>query len=109
MKNLSIERKLIGNCWVFVKKRDRTFTARLVALGYLQVAGIDFNNHFPPVLDDTSRVFLMIIQNLKLEAWSLDVETTFLNGNLSEEILWRFPKDTKKCLANLQRVCIEAP
>jgi hypothetical protein len=85
-------RKAIGNRWVFVEKRDGTLRARLVALGYYQVAGIDFSNHYSPVLCDTSfRIILTIIQKLKLRAWSIDIETAFLNGELTEEMYMKIP------------------
>ena len=35
-------RRLIGNKWVFKIKRDGTYRARLVALGYSQIPGIDY-------------------------------------------------------------------
>jgi hypothetical protein len=85
-------RKPIGNRWVFVKKRDGTLRVRLVALGYSQLAGIDFSNHYSPVLCDTSfRIILTMIQKLKLKAWSIDIETAFLNGELTKEIYMKIP------------------
>jgi Reverse transcriptase (RNA-dependent DNA polymerase) len=80
-------RKLIGNRWVFVEKRNEVYRARLVALGYSQFAGVDFKDHISPMLCDTSfRILLLLIQKLKLPAWSIDVETAFLNGDLNDEI-----------------------
>jgi hypothetical protein len=65
-------------------------------LGYSQTAGINFTNHYSPVICDTSfRLILLIIQKLKLPAWSLDVEIAFLNGNLSEEIFIKIPDGYK--------------
>jgi Reverse transcriptase (RNA-dependent DNA polymerase) len=62
----------------------------LVALAYSQVARVDFHDHFSPVLSDTSfRVVLVIIYKLKLEAWSLDVETEFLVGKFLGEIFMK--------------------
>jgi hypothetical protein len=85
-------RKPIGNRWVFFEKRYGTLSARLVALGYSQVAGIDFSNHYSPVLCFTSfRIILTIIQKLKLKAWSIDIETAFLNGELTEEMYMKIP------------------
>jgi hypothetical protein len=87
-------RKPIGNRWVFFEKRYGTLSARLVALGYSQVAGIDFSNHYSPVLCDTSfRIILKIIQKLKLKAWSIDIETAFLNGELTEEMYMKIPDE----------------
>jgi hypothetical protein len=92
-KDIPKERKVIGNRWVFVQKRNELYRARLVALGYSQTAGIDFLNHYSPVLCDTIfRLLLLIIQKLKLPAWSLDVETAFLNGDLSKEIFMKIPQ-----------------
>jgi hypothetical protein len=86
-------RRLIGNRWVFVEKRDGTLRARLVALAYSQVAGIDFSNHYSQVLCDKSfRIILAMIQKLNLKAWSIDIETAFLNGELTEEIFMKVPE-----------------
>ena len=86
-------RKLIGNRWVFKEKRDGVFRARLVALGYSQIPGVDYMDNFSPVVAYSSfRVILLMIQKLGMEAWSLDVETAFLNGDLQEEIYMHIPK-----------------
>jgi hypothetical protein len=77
-KEMPKERKVIGNQWVFVQKRNGVYRARLVAFGYSQTAGIDFLNHYSPVLCNTSfRLLLLIIQKLKTPAWSLGMETAF--------------------------------
>ena len=41
-------RRLIGNKWVFKIKRDGTYRARLVALGYSQIPGVDYTDNFVP-------------------------------------------------------------
>ena len=40
-KNIPNNRRLIGNKWVFKIKRDGTYRARLLALGYSQIPGVD--------------------------------------------------------------------
>ena len=47
-------RRLIGNKWVFKIKRDGTCRARLVALGYSQIPGVDYTDNFVPVAHDVS-------------------------------------------------------
>ena len=85
-------RKLIGCKWVFQEKRNRVFRARLVALGYSQIPGVDFMENYSPVVNDTSfRIILLLIGKLKLKAWSLDVETAFLHGDLDEDIFMKMP------------------
>ena len=73
------------------------FRSRLVAFGYSQVTGVDFHHHFSPVPCDTSfKTTLLMIQKLKLAAWSINVEAAFLNGDLSEDIYRRVPQGFAK-------------
>jgi Reverse transcriptase (RNA-dependent DNA polymerase) len=84
---------LIGSKWVFKEKRDGVFRARLVALGYSQILGIDFTGNYSPVVNDSSfRILILLIAKLGLKAWSLDVETAFLHGDLEEEIYMKLPQ-----------------
>ena len=41
-------RRLIGNKWIFRIKNDGRHRARLCAIGYTQVAGVDFQDNFAP-------------------------------------------------------------
>ena len=47
-------RRLIGCKWVFRIKRDGTYKARFVVLGYSQVPGVDFTDNFAPVVNDVT-------------------------------------------------------
>ena len=47
-------RRLIGCKLVFKIIRDGTYRARLVALGYSQVPGVDFTDNFAPVVNDVT-------------------------------------------------------
>jgi Reverse transcriptase (RNA-dependent DNA polymerase) len=75
-------RKCIKYKWIFDIKRDGTFKARLVAFGYSQVPGIDFQESFnSPVINDVVFPIILIFQiAFKLDSILLDVEVAFLNG-----------------------------
>ena len=53
-KRIPNNRRLIGNKWLFKIKRDGTYRARLVALGYSQTPGMDYTDDFAPVAHDVS-------------------------------------------------------
>jgi Reverse transcriptase (RNA-dependent DNA polymerase) len=84
--------KPIGCKWAFKEKRDGIFCARLVALGYSQMVGVDFTGNYSPVVNDsTFRLVFLIIAKLGLKAWSINIGTVFLNGDLHEEIFMKLP------------------
>ena len=61
------------------------YKARLVARGYLQVLGIDYDETFSPVTRlETVRLVLAIAAQLCLHIHQVDVETAFLNADLEE-------------------------
>jgi hypothetical protein len=78
--------------WVFKLKRDEAgaivkHKARLVARGFVQREGIDFNDTFAPVarMEFVRLLFALATQ----EGWCvyhMDVESVFLNGDLKEEV-----------------------
>ena len=85
-------RRLIGNKWVFKIKRDGMYRARLVALGYTQIPGVDYTDNFAPVAHDVSfRIALARMMVGKLDSLVMDVETAFLYGEIDEEILMKSP------------------
>ena len=85
-------RRLIGNKWVFKIKRDGTYRARLVALGYSQIPGVDYKDNFAPVAHDVSfRIALARMMVEKLYNLVMDVETAFLYGDIEEEIFMKSP------------------
>ena len=45
---------IIGNKWVFKEKKGDIFHARLVALGYNQIPGVDYTENFAPVINDVT-------------------------------------------------------
>ena len=91
-KNIPNNRRLIGNKWVFKIKRDGTYRARLVALGYSQIPVVDYTDNFAPVAHDVSfRIALARMMVEKLDSLVMDVETAFLYGDIEEEIFMKSP------------------
>ncbi|GKA51214.1 integrase, catalytic region, zinc finger, CCHC-type containing protein [Tanacetum coccineum] len=61
--------------------------ARLVAHGYRQEEGIDFEESFAPVSRlEAIRIFLAFAAHMNMVVYQMDVKTAFLNGNLREEV-----------------------
>jgi hypothetical protein len=53
--------------------------------GYSQVEGVDFGEIFSPVEKLTSiRVLMSVVASFDLEIEQMDVQTTFLHGDLEE-------------------------
>ena len=91
-KNIPNNRRLIGNKWVFKISRDGTYRARLVALGYSQIPGVDYTDNSAPVAHDVSfRIALARMMVEKLDSLVMDVETAFLYGDIEEEIFMKSP------------------
>ena len=90
-------RKPIGSRWVFKVKYGsngeiKRFKARVVAKGYAQKAGIDYEETFSPVVKFQSirTLLAFAIQNDML-LHQMDVVTAFLNGTLEEDIYMEQP------------------
>ncbi|GJR68179.1 retrotransposon protein, putative, unclassified [Tanacetum coccineum] len=61
--------------------------ARLVAHGYRQEEGIDFEESFALVARlEAINIFLAFAAHINMVVYQMDVKTAFLNGNLREEV-----------------------
>nr|GFA39481.1 retrovirus-related Pol polyprotein from transposon TNT 1-94 [Tanacetum cinerariifolium] len=78
--------------WIYKVKLDELGgilknKARLVARGYHQEEGIDFEELFAPVARlEAIRIFLVNAAHKDRVVYQMDVKTAFLNGNLREEV-----------------------
>lgn len=91
-------RKAIGCKWVFKVKMnpDNTierYKSRLVAKGFNQKHGIDYDETFSPVVKFSSlRMILSIFASLDFHIHQMDVKTAFLNGDVKEDLYMQQPE-----------------
>ncbi|GJZ34225.1 retrovirus-related pol polyprotein from transposon TNT 1-94, partial [Tanacetum coccineum] len=78
--------------WLWKNKRDEENTiirnkSRLVAKGYAQKEGIDFEESFAPVARlEAVRLFIAYAAHKSFTVYQMDVKTAFLYGPLKEEV-----------------------
>lgn len=89
-------RQTVTNKWVFRLKKNADGSirhkARLVARGFSQQSGTDFNETFAPVVRyDTIRTLLSVASQRQMTLTQFDVKTAFLYGNIDEEIYMTQP------------------
>ncbi|PKI46120.1 hypothetical protein CRG98_033515 [Punica granatum] len=89
-------KRALKNKWIYRLKTENSrprYKARLVVKGFNQKKGVDFEEIFSPVVKMSSiRVVLALAASLNLEIEQLDVKTTFLHGDLEEEIYMEQPE-----------------
>jgi hypothetical protein len=70
-----------------IRKRGGKFKAPLVAKGYSQQKGVDYEEIFSPVVRHTSiRAVLALVSHYDMVLEQMDVKTTFCHGDLEEQI-----------------------
>ncbi|GKF22850.1 retrovirus-related pol polyprotein from transposon TNT 1-94, partial [Tanacetum coccineum] len=85
-------KNVINMKWIWKNKRDKENTiirnnARLVAKGYAQKEGIDFEESFTPVDRlEVVRLFVTYATHKSFPVYQMDVKTTFLYRPLKEEV-----------------------
>nr|GEX96172.1 copia protein [Tanacetum cinerariifolium] len=83
--------KIIGTKWVFRNKLDENDVvsrnkARLVAQGYNQQEGINYDENSAPVARRESiRILLAYVCALDFKLFQMNVKSTFLNGFINED------------------------
>lgn len=88
---------LVSMKWVFTVKRNidgsvERFKARLVARGFSQAYGLDYDETFAPTAKmDTLRLFLSIVAKENLECWHFDIKNAFTESELKENIFFEPP------------------
>ena len=92
------DRKAVGSKWVFKFKVNANesierYKTRLVAQGFSQKFGLDYDETFCPVVrfESVRTIIGLAVQN-GLKMHQLDIATAFLNGKLEEEIFMKQPE-----------------
>ncbi|GJY84631.1 retrovirus-related pol polyprotein from transposon TNT 1-94 [Tanacetum coccineum] len=89
---------LIKLKWIYKVKTDEfgrvlKNKARLIAQGFRQEEGIDFEESFAPVARiEAIRIFIANAANKNMTIYQMDIKTAFLNGVLKEEVYVSQPK-----------------
>ncbi|GJZ23530.1 putative ribonuclease H-like domain-containing protein [Tanacetum coccineum] len=90
--DLPNRKRAIGSKWVFRNKKDERGIvirnkARLVAQGYTQEEGIDYDEFFAPVARiEAIRLFLAYASFKDFVVYQMDVKSAFLYGKIKEEV-----------------------
>nr|GFA39447.1 retrovirus-related Pol polyprotein from transposon TNT 1-94 [Tanacetum cinerariifolium] len=85
-------KSVIKTKWIFKNKKDESSLVirnkeRLVAVGYSQQEGIDYDETFAPVARiEAIRLFLAYAAHKDFTVFQMDVKTAFLNEILKEEV-----------------------
>ncbi|GJZ66018.1 putative ribonuclease H-like domain-containing protein [Tanacetum coccineum] len=85
-------KRAIGTKWVYRNKKDERGIvvrnkARLVAQGYTQEEGIDYDEVFAPVARiEAIRLFLAYASFMGFIVYQMDVKSAFLYGTIEEEV-----------------------
>uniref|UniRef100_A0A5S6Q9M3 Reverse transcriptase Ty1/copia-type domain-containing protein n=1 Tax=Trichuris muris TaxID=70415 RepID=A0A5S6Q9M3_TRIMR len=102
MTALPVGKQVISAKWVFKVKRDEqdnvyTYKARLVAHGFTQLQGRDYDETFAPVVRyETVRAFFAVAAVKSMHVRHIDVKTAYLNGELNEELFMELPPGFKQ-------------
>ncbi|GKE34855.1 putative ribonuclease H-like domain-containing protein [Tanacetum coccineum] len=90
--DLPNRKRAIGTKWVYRNKKDERGIviknkARLVAQGYTQEEGIDYDEVFAPVARiEAIRLFLAYASFKDFVVYQMDVKSAFLYGKIEEEV-----------------------
>ncbi|KAL0445804.1 UNVERIFIED_CONTAM: Retrovirus-related Pol polyprotein from transposon RE2, partial [Sesamum latifolium] len=86
------------------------FKARLMAKGYTQRPGVDFEETYSPVaMAKSIRILLAIAAWYDYEIWQMDVKAAFLNSFVEEEIFMDQPEVSLLLERNRQSVVSKCP
>jgi hypothetical protein len=97
LTKLPAEKKAVSCKWIYTVKQNpegkvERYKARLVARGFSQTYGIDYDETFAPVAKmNTVRILVSCAANFGWKLHQLDVKNAFLHGDLQEEVYMEIP------------------
>ena len=104
--------KVIGCKWLYKLKlgipgvEEPRYKSRLVAKGFAQIEGIDYNEVLAPVVKHISiRILLSVVVNFDMELDQMDMKTAFLHGVPQERIYMDQPEGFVK-KGHEHKVCL---
>lgn len=101
------DKKVLSSKWIFKIKEDQKYKARLVVRGFEQEQGIDYQETFSPVINNSSlKVIFALATVNKYEMYGFDIKTAFLYGELDEDIYMKLPEgynEEKNKICKLQK------
>jgi hypothetical protein len=91
-------KSVVTSKWIYKIKHVvdgsiKKYKARFVAKGFSQIEGVDYDKTFAPVARYTSiRSIIVLATSMDWKLHQMDVKTTFLNGEIEEEVYIEQPE-----------------
>ena len=95
-----VGQNIVGSTWLFKLKRDASgninrHKARLVALGYSQQPGFNYEELYSPVVHDSLQLLIVLSAYHHWRLQQLDIKAAFLYSILNKDIYMQFLEDSR--------------